>query len=77
MTILLTNTKSRLKSYSLQNWTKVIRQTEMQIKQARYSTLTSKSQEKNWQRWTDVKNPCKIYIQIYEKNLMQRSKIYK
>ena len=77
MTILLTNTKSRLKSYSLQNWTKVIRQTEMQIKQARYSTLTSKSQEKNWQWWTDVKIPSKIYIQIYEKTLMQRSKIHK
>lgn len=70
MTILLTNTKSRLKSYSLQNWTKVIRQTEMQIKQARYSTLTSKSQEKNWQWRTDVKSPSKIYIQIYEKNPM-------
>ena len=49
----------------------------MQIKQARYSTLTSKSQEKNWQWQTDVKNPSKIYIQIYEKNLMQRSKIHK
>ena len=49
----------------------------MQIKQARYSTLTSKSQEKNWQWWTDVKNPSKIYIQIYEKNPMQRSKIHK
>ena len=42
-----------------------------------YSTLTSKSQEKNWQWQTDVKNPSKIYIQIYEKNLMQRSKIHK
>lgn len=49
----------------------------MQIKQARHSTLTSKSQEKNWQWRTDVKNPSKIYIQIYEKNLMQRSKIHK
>ena len=77
MTILLTNTKSRLKTYSLQNWTKVIWQTEMQIKQARYSTLTRKSLEKNWQWRTDVKIPGKIYIQIYEKNLMQRSKIHK
>lgn len=49
----------------------------MQIKQARYSTLTSKSQEKNWQWQTDVKIPSKIYIQIYEKNPMQRSKIHK
>ena len=77
MTMLLTNTKSRLKTLRLQDWTKVIRQTEMQIKQARYSTLTSKSQEKNWQWQTDVKIPSKIYIQIYEKNLMQRSKIHK